>query len=191
MSTTDPRALAKALDHIKYEVEMLEFGRQAIRDRRAATEDPDQSNDLNAYLESFTIHARAIAGFLFFRDKETDMFADDFVRDVPAWKRDRGTCPQHLDVRGRVGKEIAHLTYARAEIGPEARAWDTDAIGLGFRELMERFGKHVRQDILLTYSSVGRPRRVEIGVGTTTVIMNTTMKEYTFADIVLSNRSTG
>jgi hypothetical protein len=78
----------------------------------------------NAALEAFTIHARGLLDFLFAEDpREDDVVAGDFLTGQD-WPTIRGEASPILDaVRKRVGKEVAHLTYARLVVKPEAKQW--------------------------------------------------------------------
>ncbi len=96
----------------------------------------------NALLESFTLHARSLADFFYpSRPKPDDAIADDFFDD-DTWQR-RGV-PENSGwrrVRRRVGKEIAHLTYARQNPDEEAASWPHGQI---FLELVAVVGDFVR-----------------------------------------------
>src|SRR5687768_1874710 len=179
--------LGRAIRHIEYEVDMLEFCRQAIRDRRTGEKGTAQ-NDLNAYLEAFAIHARALVCFLYEKeDNGTAMFWSAFVRDEAHWRTARGKKPPALKhVRARVGSEIAHLDFKRAEIGPEAIGWDTEAIATDLRRVMEIFKAHVRPEIIAAARAGehGPPTVLQpVSVATGTVQTNTTLTPFTIARI--------
>jgi len=116
-----------------YEIEML--GLAAIILARSTSsvdewENPRSSFELstvnNALLESFTVHARALVGVFYPADDpiNDDVLAADFLDDPTAWATGRpGLTPVLTEVRRRVGKEIAHLTYTRLEVTAETKQW--------------------------------------------------------------------
>lgn len=111
--------LKQASEHLYYEYWMFvtlanvqssgAFGQSAIN---------------KALLESFTIHTRAILDFLY-RDEsreEDDVLAIDFFNTPDGWKSTRPEkSSTHKSVHKKVGKEVAHLAYARQEIKPEKK----------------------------------------------------------------------
>jgi hypothetical protein len=93
---------------LRYTAERL----AAITMRMTAGTAIDQ-NERNALLESFTVHARCLIDFFWKTPKGDDASAAHFCPDG-SWERARGTIPDEVSkVNPRVGKEIAHLTYAR------------------------------------------------------------------------------
>lgn len=68
----------------------------------------------NAYLETFTVHARALIHFIEpAHPHQDDILAADFFDDPSQWEATRSRWYFPVDyVRRRVGKEIVHLTYA-------------------------------------------------------------------------------
>ena len=90
-------------------------------------------NERNALLESFTIHARCLIEFLWDSPKRDDDASAVSFCDEGVWERERGQVPDQVaQVSPRVGKEIAHLTYARLDIDQESKNWH---FGLIFYEL--------------------------------------------------------
>lgn len=105
-------------DHLHYEVSML----YDTADR--LMHDPTLDSDplvLNALIESFATHGRALATFLYpdpNAERDTDVKSDHYARNVPEWATARGTLPAELaDVIKRTAKEIAHLTIGRHPAG--------------------------------------------------------------------------
>ena len=78
----------------------------------------------NAFLESFTIHVRALLQVFYPANPLIDdVLAQDFFDEPRIWVDALGEMPEVLAiVKPRVGKEIAHLTYARLAVTPEAKA---------------------------------------------------------------------
>jgi hypothetical protein len=95
----------------------------------------------NAALESFTVHARVLLE-VFFGDnpRPDDVVADDFLGGQGKWKELRGDMPAVLsDLRARVGTEVAHLTYARLSVTPEAKGWHFVDILQAFEGVVGQF----------------------------------------------------
>lgn len=112
--------LRSASEHLQYEAWMF-----LTLARSLSTGVFGQGALNNAALESFTVHARVLLEF-FFGDnpRPDDVVADDFLGGQGEWKQVRGDTPMVLsDLRTRVGTEIAHLTYARLSVTPEAKGW--------------------------------------------------------------------
>jgi hypothetical protein len=104
----------------------------------------------NAFLESFTIHARVLLQFFYSKSpKPDDVVAEDFFLDASTWLAMRGEMPSTLAaVNNRVGKEIAHLTYARQEVIPEAKGWEVPAIWSSLSGLVRLFVQHAPKEHL-------------------------------------------
>jgi hypothetical protein len=104
----------------------------------------------NASLESFTLHARTLVGFFFGgKTNPADMVASDFFDEPRKWQRLRGKKDPVLMLVGpRVGKEIAHLSYDRLGVTPEAKAWDVPAIAKAIRSLADTFRNAVAPELL-------------------------------------------
>jgi hypothetical protein len=79
----------------------------------------------NALLEAFTIHARGLLKFLYPENpKSDDVIAEDFFPIALEWKKARPKKTKILKkAHERVGKEVAHLTYARQDVTPEKKPW--------------------------------------------------------------------
>lgn len=102
----------------------------------------------NAIIESFGIHARVLLDFLY---KTTglpdDTLAVDFFDDPTEWKKNIEEKSEVLDnLKTRVGKEIAHLTYKRLEVTPEEKDWDRPQIGEEINEIFKKFLELVSED---------------------------------------------
>ncbi len=124
---TDQELWDFAADHIYHELLMLH--ETAMRLKWG----PDLDTDFalkNALIESFTIHARVLALFLYKGPKwEDDVTAEQYVRDVQEWRAARGDIPPELqEVIDRTGKEIAHLTRGRRPPGDPKKAWTIEHV---------------------------------------------------------------
>jgi hypothetical protein len=128
------RDLESASKAFRYEMRMLRH--MAARLPRAT--DPV---DLNAYIESFLIHARAVVKFLYGpRQRSRDALASDFFNDAQPWIAKRGPAPTgDLDIVDRVGREIAHVTFARAWATPTDKQWNFPRILAELDKLEDTF----------------------------------------------------
>jgi hypothetical protein len=143
--------LREASGHLQYEVWMFM--------EVAAMLAPDSRMPVvvrNALVESLTVHARVLLNVFYpSGSKADDVLASDYFDDPLTWRRKRPplTPPLRI-VDSRVGKEVAHLTYARNTVSEEAKKWhfldiarDMVAIVLKFDDLVppERVGLKWRQ----------------------------------------------
>ena len=117
---------ALAWDHLRYEIEMVAGLVWRISRQHALLIGPlDDLNPLraelldlsgrNADIEAFGLHVRLLVDFFYpNRKKPNDADAADFFDDPMVWKRARRKTPPSLkSVKGRVGMEMAHLSYDR------------------------------------------------------------------------------
>jgi hypothetical protein len=124
--------LRAASEHLHYEIEMLDYTAKAL----ART---SVSNLRNALLESFTIHARSLLDVFFPSGaEENDVLAEQYFDDPMTWKMARGRKPD-FDVRANVGTQIAHLSYERLGIGPEAKNWPVSQIHADLMRVVRAF----------------------------------------------------
>lgn len=145
--------LRAASDHLYYEIQMLR-GTMAL----LATGTNGQSVLSNALIESFTIHARALMHFLYplGRPQPSDVLAENFF-DAGDWMAMRPDEPAVFGTaRGRVNKEIAHLTYDRQLVTPELKGWDFVTLGNAILEIMQTFLRAMPQRLLgIRWQQVG------------------------------------
>jgi len=114
--------LKQASTHIYYEIWMLNETAKIVC--------PDNLVINNSLIESFGIHARCILDFLC-KDtgKEDDILAIDFFDDPKEWSQYIKEKSSMLDeINTRVGKELAHLTYARLKVTLEEKRWNKKKI---------------------------------------------------------------
>ena len=102
----------------------------------------------NALIESFTVHARSLAIFLYppehARKRPDDVTSDDYVGDIQQWREARGAIPPELRTTiQRTGKEIAHLTTQRHPPGSPRKAWGPEPIVRAFFAPLKLFAAHV------------------------------------------------
>ncbi|HEY4213762.1 MAG TPA: hypothetical protein VGM84_19950 [Steroidobacteraceae bacterium] len=99
----------------------------------------------NALLESFTVHARSLFDFLQAASpRDDDVIAEDFFQAPETWDQIRLQEPIAAALktaRGRVNKEIAHLTYERLTVTPEQKGWAHQELRLAMDLVLARFVK--------------------------------------------------
>jgi hypothetical protein len=137
--------LRTASDHLHYEIQMLRGTMMLL-----ATGTTGQSVLSNALIESFTIHARALMHFLYPSEHThpSDVLAEDFFK-AGDWISRRPVEPAAFSTaRGRVNKEIAHLTYDRQLVTPELKGWDFVALGNAILEIIQPFLHAMPQQLL-------------------------------------------
>lgn len=138
--------LKTASDHLHYEIQMLRGTMALLASGAIGT-----SVLSNALIESFTIHARALMDFLYTKQsKESDVLADDFFNDASTtWMAVRPDEPSAFSAaRGRVNKEIAHITYDRQLVIPELKGWDFITLGNAILEVVKVFLRNVPRHLL-------------------------------------------
>jgi len=138
---TDQELRDFAADHIYYELLMLHETAMGLKWRK----DLDSDFALkNAFIESFTIHARVLALFLYKGPKwDDDVTAEQYVRDVQKWKAERGDIPAELqEVIDRTGKEIAHLTKGRRPPGDPKKGWTIEHVYVLLCKPLHLFLRH-------------------------------------------------
>ena len=143
-----------AADHLYYELWML---------YEAATRlvnDPAVYDDWvlkNALIESFTVHARSLAIFLYPEEatkRPDDVTSDEYVKDIAEWRKVRGAIPSELKITiQRTGKEIAHLTTKRHPPGSPQKGWSPEPIFQAFIAPLKLFAARVSKERL--HFSVG------------------------------------
>lgn len=127
----------------------------------------------NALLESFTVHARVLIGFLYAKPKfPDDVSALDFftaaqwqaikaeepIQSVPPAVlfpqplhknfRSNADHPALTSASERVGKEIAHLTYKRLADGIDAKIWPHRDIVEALATDLHRFAEQVWSELV-------------------------------------------
>ncbi len=141
---TDQELQDYSADHLYYEIWMLyETGARLVQD-------PAVHSDWvlkNALIESFTVHARSLAIFLYPEEAKKlpdDVTSDEYVKDARQWRQARRTIPPVLrTVIQRTGKEIAHLTTMRHPAGAPQKVWRPEPIVQAFFEPLQQFAAHV------------------------------------------------
>lgn len=110
-------------EHLAYEFEMFFATAAEQMIPKGATH---SGNVKNALLESFTIHARSILFFFYpSNEKSDDVLARHYLVDGKNWEALRPALSTSLStLQRRVGKEIAHLTYVRAEVSVGQKLWE-------------------------------------------------------------------
>ncbi len=138
-------------EHLAYEVQMFAETAEVLSTWGALRDPTDEQRVIvNALLESFTIHTRSLLDFLYSpsRPKGDDVVAEDFFDDPKVWYRQRPAKSDLLKgVHKRVAKEVAHLTYARIGITPEAKQWQFNAIAVELVQVFQKFANLLPADL--------------------------------------------
>jgi hypothetical protein len=144
------RELCKASEHVAYEIERL-YGtlhdlEALLRARYGGAETSLWTHD--ALIESWTTHVRNTMHFLrATKPQPNDILARNFFTGSEWQKllprRPRDDAEKHIDRRI---KEIAHLTYARTKVTPEATSWQMSTITTKVGADMQIFLNHVPMD---------------------------------------------
>jgi len=139
-------------EHLSYEVEMLRGTAEkllaiVLHDQAVGKKDYAFA-DLtlrNALLESFTVYARALLDFLYPppNARDDDALATHYVED---WAPPEFQPPLDL-LRGRVGKEIAHLTYGRLSVSETDKGWYFPAIWHQLASVIDDFASRVPSEL--------------------------------------------
>ena len=151
--------LQKISEHLHYEKWMMQSAVQEFAAAQQALAAAQQAAaaaqvKVNAFLEDCVVHARVLMEFLYTDEpkRNDDVVAAKFFDKPEQWTSVRKSFEELSEelrkVRGRTGKEIAHLTFARNEITLEMKKWQ---LGKIVQELLEQFGvflKHVPKDRL-------------------------------------------
>jgi hypothetical protein len=140
-----PEQLRGASEHLLYEFRMLSSLARAMELHALQ---PGTLHD--AALESFTVHARILLHFLYAeKPRSDDVIAEDYFDDATQWERLRPQIAETIKgVDWRVGKEVAHLTYARLGVTPEAKVWPVIQIANEISRTFDVFRGNVSADRL-------------------------------------------
>jgi transcriptional regulator with XRE-family HTH domain len=134
--------LQEGSDHLFYEVWMLyQSMAHLAKSATARYETPL----VNALIESFVVHARnLLCVFYGSRQKPDDVLAADFFDDPAQWEKIRPEKTELLEkVARRVGKEMAHLTYARLKVTSQEKPWAFVEICKDIDKIIKIFQKNV------------------------------------------------
>jgi hypothetical protein len=170
----DDELTAWARRHLVYEVRMLVAS--AVELSKHDTANPQS----NAFLESFLIHARCLRDFLWgTRSKRhgQDAFAQDFC-EPGTWESERGEVPPALTEIGgrrRMGRELAHLTYHRTDVSPNAKHWACGDVCFEIIEALDQLSFLARPDTMDadTRQALIYPQSHFPGVGPPSVALGT------------------
>lgn len=117
---TEKQMRAFAEEHLNYEYQML------IASVTELSKGNYPQHVTNSFLESFTIHLRALIDFIWETKnlRDDDAVASDFFSSPDQWMKLQPQFPTILEpARIRTGKEIAHLTYSRMDVTADAKKW--------------------------------------------------------------------
>jgi hypothetical protein len=148
----DDAVRAFADEHLLYEIAMVAGLARRLSRFKTLLDSEDMARDgalaeelfeiagRNADIEAFTVHARVLLEF-FYRDqrRKNVAIAADFFSDDDTWRGVRPEKSSNLrKIEGRVGTEIAHLTYGRAAASTTPE-WAYNAIWHDLSEVVRLF----------------------------------------------------
>jgi hypothetical protein len=160
-----PDELQGATVHLIYEVQMARAAAHVLT--LLPIHNPF---DKNVYIEALANHARALVHFMFPEHaKPDDVLAEDYFDNPNAWNKARGpTMPTALDkVRGRVGKEIVHLTYARLSVTDQEKGWNPAIIIDALDKLLKVFADYATRLDASAKDQIGKPGIYGMKTGST------------------------
>lgn len=146
-----PERLRAMSAHVLYEIEMFSRMTDLLTPEIWADVPSFMAEGAeNAFIEAFTVHARALHDFLFAKPKRDDASAADwFPGTEREWYRLRGPKPTVLvEARRRTGKEIAHITYARLDCDGAGKLWAHREIVEALRTPLFRFVDNVDRELV-------------------------------------------
>lgn len=112
-----------------------------------------KSAQINAYIESFAIHLRLLLDFFYSDPKKShkeDVLAEHYFEEPSFWVKNR----PHLSdeeisrIKGRVGTEIAHLSYKRLLLSDVDKLWPFIKLKMYVLNALEIFLKYVDNNLL-------------------------------------------
>lgn len=132
----DQELLDFSQEHLMYELNILRWLVETI------SRTP-RSFQLSAYLESFTVHLRALTDFFYTEPKNArtdDVIATDFFDTPGAWVP--GALPQKLeDATTRMNKEVGHITFKRKSGMDPVKPWPVDELFNEILPIARQFAK--------------------------------------------------
>jgi hypothetical protein len=136
--------LRQASRHLFYEAWMFSELAQGLSKNAFS---PDSTR--NAALEAFAMHARVLLGVLYsHKPRPDDVIAEDYFDDLATWAVPKELPDPLKPVPPRVGAEIAHLSYQRNEVTPDAKKWRFLEIDGAMKKRLVEFLKAVPRDRL-------------------------------------------
>ena len=141
MSEPSESHLLDASHHLFYEIWMFYESARFLK--------RDIGTDVvstNAHLESFAVHGRVLLSFFYSEAEQDDVIARHYIKN---WENICPPIPEKLKkIRFRVGKEVAHLTYSRLHVTPEAKGWDVSA-EQEMHQIVEKFQENVPKNFVI------------------------------------------
>lgn len=140
-----PAELREAANHLLYEVQMLQAVANGLASGLFGS-----GTITNALVESFAVHVRGLADFLYSdHPRPDDVIAGDFFSDAARWLNVRPDMSAVLSLaKQRAGKEITHLTYARLAVTPETKPWPFVQIVNDMAPVLSLFFQNLPPDLL-------------------------------------------
>jgi hypothetical protein len=132
------------LTHLHYEIHQMIYS-ISCHDSLvvSAREDAHALMQRNAFLESSLLHARALLDF--FESSERKQRGGSELDDVLSWDFGFSAAPILIpsDLRDRLNKDLAHITYSRLQRIDNARDWRMGEIMFPLIERSLAFAEHL------------------------------------------------
>jgi len=105
--------------HLHYEIDTCE------KAARLLSTTPSGHPLNNFLVESYALHLRSLIDFLYWKPKQDDVNAIQFVKSEGKWLAERGAKPPKVlsEARTRADKQIVHLTKKRFADGAPEKNW--------------------------------------------------------------------
>lgn len=114
--------LREVSKHLLYEMQMFGMTMTTLGAFEGISPGDARTTMQNALMESWALHARNLLAFLYDdRPARDDAIAGDFIE---GWREKRGPKAALLGLaQAKASKEMAHLSYVRAQLTEDERQW--------------------------------------------------------------------
>jgi hypothetical protein len=128
-SLSDQELLTYADEHIDYEINMLVRTVAIMGSLVAVVEKGDIAKTCNnAFLSSFSMHARNLIDFLYLRslrkDRPTDIIVQDYIDEISLVNHLPPITPLLEQTKTKADKQVAHLTFDRIAYEKSGKGWN-------------------------------------------------------------------
>jgi hypothetical protein len=144
--------LQEASKHLFWEMRYLSERLQFVLRFSQSPRRGEMEGIVAAIHESFLLHARKVAEFLFEmsdRVYEDDVIAQDFFSDPDRWRQVQPSpTPTIRQMQQNVGRLLAHFTYSVIDHTEGRLTWNTSDIYVGLFEALQLFLRQVDPSLL-------------------------------------------
>jgi hypothetical protein len=102
----------------------------------------------NALIEAFGMHTRSLLDFFYTNAEHDDVIASHFFSPPSIWENARPfkSKEELKEIKDRINKEIAHLTYTRNDV--KSKLWPFKEIQTDLNKIVEVFLSRVSKNLL-------------------------------------------